>query len=762
MKYLNDLSAALSLALFVCPIAGQDPGQLPVGDEDLPPEGHSHQGHAFNEGPRQAAYLMGGTGNVSFPVTTNSEEAQAYFNQGVGQLHGFWYFEAERSFRQVALIDPDCAMAYWGMSMANTNNRTRGASLVYEALLRKEGVSEKEEMWIDGLAAFHDVSEDNPPAEPETDGSDLTLVEVQEARSSTGRGRRGRRGEEAQRRARNWVRSLEAIVRLDPTDIEAKAFLALEIWENGRRGVPVSSHQAVDRILDDVFAGNPMHPAHHYRIHLWDNEKAEIALPSAARVGQSATDIAHMWHMGGHILAKLNRHGDAAWQQEASARVDHARMIRDRVMPYQTHNYGHNNEWLTRSLSHVGRVHEALAVAKNMVEQPRHPLTNRVERRSSIAGYGRTRLFDVPVIYEMWNELIDLCHTAYLQPTEVEAEQAKRLSLLGQAYFLTGALDRGDEMLAELETLLEGKEGRANESLLANLHGYQLLAKGDPSAALEEFDNVNRMRPDVLAEIHLQAGDGEKALELIEEAVERNPGKLPELVRKVLILEGVGKGEEARATFQEVRILAAEADLDVPLLGRLAPMAASLGLSRDWRIPAVATDDTGVRPDVVGLGPLRWQPSRAPDWRLPGSEGIDIALSDYAGRPVLVIFYLGFGCLHCVEQLEMFSPMADEYAAAGIDIVAVGTDSVAGMMKSVAMMGENPFAFPLAADPEMKIFRQWRTYDDFEDLPLHGTFLIDAEGLLRWGDISYEPFGEPEFLLKEAQRLLAMERPVVR
>src|SRR5690348_13758293 len=70
-----------------------------------PLPGHSHRGEAFNEGPRQAAYLMGNTGKVSFPVSTKSPEAQAFFLQGVGQLHGFWYFEAERSFRQAAKLD---------------------------------------------------------------------------------------------------------------------------------------------------------------------------------------------------------------------------------------------------------------------------------------------------------------------------------------------------------------------------------------------------------------------------------------------------------------------------------------------------------------------------------------------------------------------------------------------------------------------------------------------------------------------------------
>ena len=47
-------------------------------------------------------------------------------------------------------------------------------------------------------------------------------------------------------------------------------------------------------------------------------------------------------------------------------------------------------------------------------------------------------------------------------------------------------------------------------------------------------------------------------------------------------------------------------------------------------------------------------------------------------------------------------------------------------------------------------------FDDFENQPLHGTFLIDRDGLVRWQDISYEPFSEVDFLLKEAKRLLRL------
>ena len=62
--------------------------------EEAPKEGHSHAGESFNSGPRQAAVHIEGTGEVHFPVTTTWDEGQAYFDQGVGQLHGFWYYEA--------------------------------------------------------------------------------------------------------------------------------------------------------------------------------------------------------------------------------------------------------------------------------------------------------------------------------------------------------------------------------------------------------------------------------------------------------------------------------------------------------------------------------------------------------------------------------------------------------------------------------------------------------------------------------------------
>jgi len=125
---------------------------IPAHAEILP--GHSYHGEAFNEGPRQAARLMGGTGPIDFAVTVKGEEAKKFFNQGVGQLHGFWYFEAERSFRQVAQLDAKCAMAYWGMAMANGNNKKRARDFIAKAKKLGKDATSRERKYIDAWEKY--------------------------------------------------------------------------------------------------------------------------------------------------------------------------------------------------------------------------------------------------------------------------------------------------------------------------------------------------------------------------------------------------------------------------------------------------------------------------------------------------------------------------------------------------------------------------------------------------------------------------------
>ena len=171
----------------------------------------------------------------------------------------------------------------------------------------------------------------------------------------------------------------------------------------------------------------------------------------------------------------------------------------------------------------------------------------------------------------------------------------------------------------------------------------------------------------------------------------------------------------------------------------------------------VVRPDTGNRPPLDSLGPFRWQPYAAPEWTLTDSVHRERSLADYRGRPVLVVFYLGAGCIHCVEQLNLLGPAAKDFQAAGINIVAIGTDSVEALYRTVDKAKlDGGFPFPICSDSSLAAFKAYRAYDDFEQMPLHGTFLVDRDGKVRWQDVGYEPFSDLKFLLKEAKRLLAL------
>src|ERR1041385_3546518 len=62
--------------------------------------------------------LYDGVGSYSRKITTKSTEAQKYFDQGLGFLQGFNHRAAIRAFQQAAALDPDCAMAHWGVALA--------------------------------------------------------------------------------------------------------------------------------------------------------------------------------------------------------------------------------------------------------------------------------------------------------------------------------------------------------------------------------------------------------------------------------------------------------------------------------------------------------------------------------------------------------------------------------------------------------------------------------------------------------------------
>ena len=526
-----------------------------LAPDDERTAGHSLHGEAFNEGPRQEAYLIPGMGSVRFPVSTASARAQSFFTQGVAQLHSFYYFEAERSFRQASALDPGLAMAYWGMAMANVNNEKRAKEFLARAEQQKTRADPRERLWINVLSEWYK----NPSGE---------------------------------KRARASIKALETLVGDYPEDVEAKAFLAWACVHFNDKGLPLSSHQAVDSILAEVLRANPMHPgAHHYRIHLWDGERASRALESAALFGPSAPGIAHAWHMPGHIYTKLHRYGDAALHQEASARVDHAQMIRDRTLPYQIHNYVHNNQWCMQDLMYVGRVRDAVAIGENLIEIPRHPQLNQLGEASHACREGRSRLLEVLVRWELWDELIARS-TTVLGPVDNDDDSVMRLRALGAAHFAKNDPDSGRICIAGLE-VLQGKPGpkpegekdekkkadaaasrekrrKAIDNALEELRG---LADADPQAALAHFEACGDLRKEVLARAQIRAGKADRAVATAKQAAEAAEGQAAPWAYYAEILSQLGRAAEARTAWAKLAPALRQADANLPVLERLRPLA---------------------------------------------------------------------------------------------------------------------------------------------------------------------------------------------
>jgi peroxiredoxin len=298
------------------------------------------------------------------------------------------------------------------------------------------------------------------------------------------------------------------------------------------------------------------------------------------------------------------------------------------------------------------------------------------------------------------------------------------------------------------------------EQGIAELEGHLAASRGDYAAALESLKKGGRQVDSIVqARYRMLAGEVDEALQDAEKQVKSRRNEVQPLAGYIAMLWEAERREEAEQQFKELQEISGSIDLAAgsPVFQRLEPMVAELGIASDWRQPHEALDDIGERPDLDTLGPFRWQPSPAPSWTLLDSTNQPLSLKQYHGQPVVVIFYLGYGCLHCAEQLHAFAPMTEQFTEAGLSLVAISSDDVDGLKISLENYQEGDFPFPLVADPTLEVFRAFRAYDDFEELPLHGTFLIDGDGNIRWHDLSYEPFMDASFVLKEAQRLLQLE-----
>ena len=731
-------------------------------ENSKPAPGHSHVGESFDDGPRQTAIRIDGTGNVSFPVTTSWSKGQQMFNQGIGQLHGFWYYEAERTFRQIAAEDPNCAMAYWGMSMANWENTKRSKGFIAKAVELKDKVSERERLYISAQESF---LADEP--------------------------------KDVKKRRQKLIEDIENIIHEYPDDLEAKAILVVRLWQFSHRGIPIGSRESVDAIMQQIFKENPLHPAHHFRIHLWDGKKPVRALSSAAVLHQTAPSIAHMWHMSGHIYSKLKRYAESAYHQEASARIDHNKQAEFRVLPDTIHNYAHNNEWLIRNWHYVGKVNDSILMSKGLIDNPQHPKLNHYGKGYSSSAFGRKRLVETLEQFEQWDMILELSKTHYLEPTENEKLQAERLLVIGRTHFekqdpssLNNILDQINQRVSKYEEIKKKKTEEAKKKAESEKKKKEEVDKIVKDAARSSEDKLKYLRPirdelsvchellqgekldderakkikrkkPALAMLHLKYGEKSKAKEIALQAVNDGKNQVLPLATYIHVLESMGDQSESEKQFRILQNQSSLIDIEFSPFTRVLPVAKRLVGTENWKTDkSWRGEDFGDnKPEKLNhLGPLVYQSPSAPNFDLLCEDGTRVSLESFSGKPILLIFYLGHNCEHCVEQLNNITPFAKEFENSGIEIVAVGPEKLSELAKAhnLCSSGEEGFPFKLYSDLESGSFKDYRSYDDFEGMPLHGVFLIDKSSKLRWMDVGPEPFQDIKFLLRESKRLLSM------
>ncbi len=147
----------------------------------------------------------------------------------------------------------------------------------------------------------------------------------------------------------------------------------------------------------------------------------------------------------------------------------------------------------------------------------------------------------------------------------------------------------------------------------------------------------------------------------------------------------------------------------------------------------------------VGIG------DRAPDFTLAGSGGGTYSLADYAGHPVVIVFYPGDDTPVCTKQLNSYNNDLSEFEQVGAQILAISAQDVASHDK---FSGKHGFGFPLLADADKAVAALYGTLGPL-GFPRRSVFVVDAGGIIRYAHraiagLTFRPVSELVQAVKNA------------
>ena len=264
-----------------------------------------------------------GLGDLDRPVTTDSPEAQAYFDQGLQLMYAFATGDGLRSFREAWSIDPDCAMCWWGEAWAlgpylNGPMQSADEPRAYEAAAKALELAQRP-----GRAT---------PIE-------LALIEAMTVRYSP-------RPEGEGRAARDsaYARALADVHARFPDDLDVGTAYgeSLMLLEPRRGTWPLEkvSVQRIHQVLEETLAVDISHPgACHLYIHATESTpSAYMAEPCAELLGTSIPGASHINHMPSHTYNRVGRWSDAVRANQRAWHSDLKADIGEGFAIYPSHN----------------------------------------------------------------------------------------------------------------------------------------------------------------------------------------------------------------------------------------------------------------------------------------------------------------------------------------------------------------------------------------------------------------------------------------
>lgn len=430
---------------------------------------HSDHGHKPEPKPAATARVAG-MGSHHHPVSTTNKEAQAFFDQGLSYVYAFNHDEAIRSFKRAAELDPNMAMAYWGIALAlgpNINldvdpEREKAAyDAAQKALALSKNAPENERAYIEALVKRYSIA-------PNADLKNLAV---------------------------DYKNAMGELVKRFPDDLDAATLYAesgmnLRPWQLWTAdGKPAEGTEEIIAVLESVLRRDPNHfGAIHYYIHAVEaSPTPERALAYAPRLPTLVPAAGHLVHMPSHIYHRTGDYEAAAVSNKDAAAADEAYIKSSGVKGvYPLMYYSHNLHFLAIAHSTAGRFGEAMTAAKQLEGH----IGPNLKQMPMLEGFMVVSPL-VLVQFQRWADIEKLPQPDSSRPAQMAFWHFAR----GMAFESTGRIAEAEREYAAFVKAQNAVPADANFNLNSAakvlsiaqhlLSGRIALRKGDTNAGLE-------------------------------------------------------------------------------------------------------------------------------------------------------------------------------------------------------------------------------------------------------------------------------------